>query len=83
MPDQRYGTIVTARPEEQFAPNRPSLSRFALYIAARCFVQSRGPLLPHAGYPGLSLVSQLVTERAIPPIESTAPAHCVVNEDVG
>src|SRR5258708_36576999 len=35
LPDQRSGTSVTARPEEQFAPNRPSLSLFALYIAAR------------------------------------------------
>ena len=35
LPDQRSGTIVTARPDEQFAPNKPSFSRFALYIAAR------------------------------------------------
>jgi hypothetical protein len=27
VPDQRSGTFVTARPDEQFAPNRPSLSR--------------------------------------------------------
>src|SRR5437868_6117174 len=35
LPDQRSGTRVTARPDEQLAPNRPSLSRFRLYIAAR------------------------------------------------
>src|SRR3954470_23796687 len=35
LPDQRSGTIVTARPDEQLAPNRPSFSRFALPIAAR------------------------------------------------
>src|SRR5438132_254712 len=35
LPDQRSGTIVTARPEEQLAPNRPSFSRLALPIAAR------------------------------------------------
>src|ERR1700686_4830330 len=35
LPDQRSGTRVTARPEEQFAPKRPSLSLFALPIAAR------------------------------------------------
>jgi len=35
FPDQRSGTSVTARPDEQLAPNRPSFSRFALYIAAR------------------------------------------------
>src|SRR5712675_203839 len=26
-PDQRSGTLVTARPDEQLAPNKPSLSR--------------------------------------------------------
>src|SRR5436309_7026540 len=35
LPDHRSGTIVTARPEEQLAPNRPNLSRFALPICAR------------------------------------------------
>jgi hypothetical protein len=35
LPDHRSGTIVTARPEEQLAPNKPSLSRLALPIAAR------------------------------------------------
>src|ERR1700719_3337279 len=35
LPDQRSGTSVTARPDEQLAPNNPSFSLFALYIAAR------------------------------------------------
>src|SRR5215469_12743591 len=35
LPDHRSGTIVTARPEEQLAPNRPSFSRLVLPIAAR------------------------------------------------
>src|SRR5215813_10089933 len=35
LPDQRSGTRVTARPDEQLGPNRPILSRFALYIATR------------------------------------------------
>ena len=34
FPDQRSGTVVTARPDEQLAPNRSSLSRLALPIAA-------------------------------------------------
>jgi hypothetical protein len=34
LPDQRSGTVVTARPDEQLAPNRWSLSRLALPIAA-------------------------------------------------
>ena len=32
LPDQRSGTWVTARPDEQLAPNRPILSALALYI---------------------------------------------------
>src|SRR5262245_26270456 len=35
LPDQRSGTSVTARPDEQFAPNKPILSLFELYIAMR------------------------------------------------
>src|SRR5215510_861988 len=35
LPDQRSGTIVTARPDEQLAPNSPIFSRFLLYMAAR------------------------------------------------
>src|SRR4029077_16859484 len=35
FPDQRSGTRVTARPEEQLAPKRPSFSLLALFIAAR------------------------------------------------
>ena len=43
LPDHRSGTIVTARPEEQLAPNRPSFSRLALPMAAR--VVAFSPLL--------------------------------------
>ena len=35
LPDQRSGTVVTARPDEQFAPNSPSLSLLALCMAMR------------------------------------------------
>src|SRR5213594_3254455 len=35
LPDQRSGTMVTARPDEQLAPNSPIFRRFALYIAVR------------------------------------------------
>ena len=35
LPDQRSGTMVTARPDEQFGPNRPICSRLELYMAAR------------------------------------------------
>src|SRR5262245_16950745 len=31
-PDQRSGTSVTARPDEQFGPNKPILSALALYM---------------------------------------------------
>jgi hypothetical protein len=48
LPDQRSGTIVTDRLVEQFAPNKSSLSWFALYIAARStwpIVLHRPPML--------------------------------------
>src|SRR6185369_14766563 len=35
LPVQRSGTRVTARPDEQFEPNRPILSALSLYIAMR------------------------------------------------
>src|SRR5262245_14255469 len=40
LPVQRSGTLVTARPDEQLAPNKPILSLFALYIAMRLGVDS-------------------------------------------
>src|SRR5579864_9482342 len=35
LADQRSGTVVADRPEEQFAPNRPIFSALPLYIARR------------------------------------------------
>src|SRR6187431_3259464 len=35
LPVQRSGTRVTARPDEQFEPNRPILSLLLLYMAMR------------------------------------------------
>src|SRR6185503_10884365 len=35
LADHRSGTLVADRPDEQFAPNRPSLSALSLYIAKR------------------------------------------------
>src|SRR5881227_465825 len=55
LPDQRSGTIVTARPEEQLAPNSPSFSRFVLYIAAR----SPCPILRSIGFPAEPLTLSL------------------------
>src|SRR3954452_8732824 len=47
LPDQRSGTSVTARPEEQFGPNRPIFSRLALCMATRSrIVTSLGIVLP-------------------------------------
>src|SRR5215470_18003358 len=39
LPDQRSGTVVTARPDEQLGPNKPIFSRFALYIARRSRIE--------------------------------------------
>ena len=35
LPDQRSGALVIARPDEQFAPNKPILNALPLYIARR------------------------------------------------
>src|SRR5579871_5930265 len=35
LPDQRSGTSVTARPDEQLAPNRPICSLLLEYMARR------------------------------------------------
>src|SRR5262245_7585901 len=35
LADQRSGTVVAERPDEQLAPNRPILSWLPLYIARR------------------------------------------------
>src|SRR6266508_1935998 len=40
FPDQRSGTWVTARPDEQFAPNRPICSRLAPYMAMRSRIEA-------------------------------------------
>src|SRR5262245_46855037 len=43
LPDQRSGTLVTARPDEQLAPNSPICSRLSPYMAMRLrMVASRG-----------------------------------------
>src|SRR5689334_12358846 len=47
LPDQRSGTSVTARPDEQFAPNSPILSLFALCIDVRsCRVGAGASTIP-------------------------------------
>ena len=35
LPDQRSGTSVTARPDEQFAPNKPIFSLFPAWVIMR------------------------------------------------
>src|SRR5712672_237061 len=42
LPDQRSATLVTARPDEQLAPNRPILSALPLYMAMRCGMEAVG-----------------------------------------
>jgi hypothetical protein len=40
LADQRSGTQVAERPDEQFAPNTPILSALALYIAMRSSIEA-------------------------------------------
>ncbi len=40
LADQRSGTLVAERPDEQLAPNRPIFSALALYIAMRSCIDA-------------------------------------------
>src|SRR5579863_2550947 len=42
LADQRSGTLVAERPDEQLAPNRPILSALPLYMAMRFFIEAWG-----------------------------------------
>src|SRR6185503_17933769 len=42
LPVQRSGTRVTARPDEQFEPNRPIFSALSLYMPMRSRMEMRG-----------------------------------------
>ena len=59
LPDQRSGTMVTARPDEQFDPNKPILSRLALCIERRSCADglraSTGPSSFGAGAPHIDI----------------------------
>src|SRR6185312_4808188 len=42
LADQRSGTLVAERPDEQLAPNRPILSALPLYMAMRFCIEAAG-----------------------------------------
>jgi hypothetical protein len=47
LADQRSGTLVAERPDEQFAPNTPIFSAFPLYMAKRwCIAPVRASKAP-------------------------------------
>ena len=76
LPDQRSGTRVTARPEEQFAPNKPILSLLALYIDRRsaCADALRASTLSPLSQSGRTFRRQIQTQhnRSAAPIERHA-----------
>jgi hypothetical protein len=43
LPDQRSGTSVTARPDEQLTPNKPICSLLLPCMARRAFIKGEGP----------------------------------------
>src|SRR5580704_512939 len=70
LPDQRSGTSVTARPDEQFGPNRPICSLLLLYIDRRAASEpSRGEVC------GACTVSPRLTD-----IMLFIPRHCERSE---
>src|SRR5580698_8081381 len=42
LADQRSGTLVAERPDEQLAPNSPIFSALPLYMARRSFIDALG-----------------------------------------
>src|SRR2546430_16199812 len=68
FPDQRSGTRVTARPDEQFAPNKPILSLFALCIDMRSCRDGAGAstVPPQASFdvPNVNQASVAVSKNA-------------------
>jgi hypothetical protein len=42
LADQRSGTVVAERPDEQLAPNRPIFSALLLYMAILFFTEAAG-----------------------------------------
>src|ERR1700677_1976707 len=42
LADQRSGTLVAERPDEQLAPNSPIFSALPLYMARRSFIEALG-----------------------------------------
>src|SRR5215472_10714880 len=42
LPDQRSGTSVTARPDEQLSPNKPICSLLPPCMAKRAFIEGEG-----------------------------------------
>src|ERR1700681_3831089 len=84
LPDQRSGTSVTARPDEQFAPNRPICSLLSEYMARRdcreaactgvTFFFVPLPLLGRAGV-GVGRIYKSVDALTPPPTSPPYPPH--------
>src|SRR5262249_2811406 len=86
LADQRSGTRVAERPDEQLAPNSPILSRFALNIAARSAIDAVrvSKAIPplSVSCPGLARASRLGTHCApLSGMAGTSPAmtECFFN----
>src|SRR5579863_10056565 len=68
LADQRSGTLVAERPDEQLAPNTPILSALPLYMAMRFCIEAAGASTLFSCYSGvriLRVISQAVIPSAI------------------
>src|SRR5262245_2514044 len=65
LADQRSGTMVAERPDEQFAPNTPIFSVLALYIAMRFCIDA---VRASTGSSAVSLAAAGLAIHALRPI---------------
>src|SRR5262245_34507597 len=73
LPVQRSGTVVTARPDEQFGPNSPICSALPLYMARR----SRSKALSEStGVSGMELLRGRRIERRLHACHDLGRGRC-------
>src|SRR5215204_4323533 len=77
VPDQRSGTLVTARPEEQFAPNSPIFSRLPWFGDIRCGTDAIAldKVIPQAWSPVLSDDNEECSAAHVHVDQPTPPRH--------
>src|SRR6516164_9425467 len=69
LADQRSGTLVAERPDEQLAPNRPILSALSLYMAMRACID-----------PGRANTTSSSAQYCLAPLQHVSQAIAIAAE---